>query len=395
MPSIIHLRTDLWPGVIAGGSLAHAAGMIRGFMSCGYSVRSMGPESLPGLDAGTWEGPPVESAPASRWKRPFAPIRYTNAVIEHVRSQPDPAPELIYARYSLMSDAPLRLAKLSGKPCVLEVNGLAEWFSHEFRGWRRLIVWPLILKTEKATLLGADLCVAVSRPVAAQLEAAGVPKRRILVQSNGVDPDRFPPGLSGEKVRASLGLGTSPIVGFVGTFGDWHGAENLVKAMTSVLKARPAAKFLFVGDGPRKAPAQELCRSLGASDAAVFTGTVPQQDAPPYLAACDVLVAPHSWNRKDPFIGSPTKLFEYMAAGKGIVASDLGQIGEVIEDGKTGLLVPPDDAGALAGAISRLLGSPSLSREMGERARATVLGRYTWQRNVEEILAWLRNKGGK
>lgn len=393
VPSIIHLRTDLWPGVVAGGSLAHATGMIRGFMRCGYEVRSMGPEPLPSLDDRSWEGPRFDGATAARWKRPFAPLRYTNAVVDHARSHPDPSTELIYARYSLMSDAAVQLARLVGKPCVLEVNGLSEWFSHEFRGWRRLMVWPLIRRTEKTVVLGADLCIAISAPIAAQLEAAGVPKSRILVQSNGVDPDRFPAGLNGEKVRASLGLGSAPLVGFVGTFGDWHGAENLVRALPAVLKAHPAARFLFVGDGGRKTPAQELCRNLGVSDATVFTGIVPQQEAPPYLAACDVLVAPHSWNRKEAFIGSPTKLFEYMAAGKGIVASRLGQIGEVIEHEKTGLLVPPDDMDALGLAITRLLSSPSLSREMGARARTMVLGRYTWQRNVEEILGWLKNRG--
>ncbi|MBX7187693.1 MAG: glycosyltransferase family 4 protein [Vicinamibacteria bacterium] len=392
MPSIIHLRTDLWPGVIAGGSLAHAAGMIQGFASCGYEVRSIGPEPLPGLDERAWEGPRAESA-SPRWKRPFAPLRYTHSVVEHVRDRPDPAPELIYARYSLMSDAPVRLARLTGKPCVLEVNGLAEWFSNEFHGWRRLIVWPLIRKTEAAVLRGADLCVAISAAVSAQLEAAGVTESRILTQSNGVDPDRFPPGLSGESVRTARGLGDAPVVGFVGTFGDWHGAENLVKAMPLVLKTHPNARFLFVGDGARRAPAQELCRSLGAAHAAVFTGLVPQQEAPPYLAACDILVAPHSWNRKEPFIGSPTKLFEYMAAGKGIVASRLGQIAEVIEHEKTGLLVPPDDIDSLAAAIVRLLDSPEASGDMGARARTAVLERYTWRRNAGEILAWLAGRG--
>jgi len=349
----------------------------------------MGPEPLPGLDPGLWEGPRPDAA-TSRWKRAFAPVRYTSAVMEHVASRLDPAPEIIYARYSLMSDAAVKLAVALRGPCVLEVNGLSEWFSHEFRGWRRLIVWPLIRRTEKAVLDRADLCVAISAPVAAQIEAMGVPKSRVLVQSNGVDPDRFPEGLSGERVRASLGLFAAPVVGFVGTFGEWHGAENLVRAMPAVLKAQPTARFLFVGDGPRKAASEELCRSLGVANAAVFTGIIPQQEAPPYLAACDVLVAPHSWNRKEPFIGSPTKLFEYMAASKGIVASRLGQIGEVIEQEKTGLLVTPDDTDALAAAISRLLDSPALAREMGVRARATVLDRYTWRRNAAEILKWLK-----
>jgi glycosyltransferase involved in cell wall biosynthesis len=257
------------------------------------------------------------------------------------------------------------------------------------------MVWPPIRRREKAVTRAADLCIAISEPVREQLEALGVPRSRVLVQSNGVDPDRFPETLTGDAVRESLGLKAAPLVGFVGTFGDWHGAENLVRAMPLVLKAQARARFLFVGDGPRRAAAQELCRALGVSESATFTGMVRQREAPPYIAACDVLVAPHSWNRGEPFIGSPTKLFEYMAAGRGIVASRLGQIGDVIEHEKTGLLVPPNDPEALAVSIARLLEAPTLAREMGARARATALARHTWRRNVEEILEWLKNRGGR
>lgn len=394
MPSIIHLRTDLWPGVIAGGSLAHATGIIGGFSSLGYEVRSIGPEPLPGLES-AWEGPPFDPVPASRWKRAFAPLRYSERVMEHLRSRVLSETELVYARYSLMSEAPLLAARFCRRPLVVEVNGLSDWFSHEFRGFRRLMVWPPIRRIEQAVTRAADLCVAISGPVAGQIEALGVPRSRILVQANGVDPERFPDGLSGDAIRGNLGFQKTPVVGFVGTFGDWHGAENLVRAMPLVLRRHPHARFLFVGDGPRRAAAQDLSRDLGVSESATFTGLVKQQEAPPYLAACDVLVAPHSWNRKEPFIGSPTKLFEYMAAGKGIVASRLGQIADVIEHEETGLLVPPDDAEALAAAITRLLDDPSLARGMGAQARTTVLARHTWRRNVEEILAWLKNRGGQ
>lgn len=392
MPTIIHLRTDLWPGVIAGGSLAHAAGVIGGFTSSGYKVRSLGPEPLPGLDRADWEGPAFEPGTAPRWQRPVAPLLYTRKVMEHLRSGQAATPEIVYARYSLMSRAPIEVARHLGRPCVLEVNGLSEWFSAEFRGLRRLVVWPLIRGIERSVVRGARLCVAISAPVAAQLEALGVPRSRILVQANAVDPDRFPERLSGDQVRSDHGLGGAPVVGFVGTFGNWHGAENLVRALPLVLKMHPDARFLFVGDGPRKAPAEALCRDLGVAHAAHFTGIVPQQEAPPYLAACDVLVAPHSWNGDGPFIGSPTKIFEYMAAGKGIVASRLGQIAEIIQDGETGLLTAPDDASALAEAISHLLDAPQRAREMGARARAAVLARHTWRRNVEEILDWLKTR---
>jgi glycosyltransferase involved in cell wall biosynthesis len=291
-----------------------------------------------------------------------------------------------------MSDASARAAAMNGAGHVLEVNNLAEWFSSEFGGWKRLIQWPLIRSIERRVTHAADLCIAISEPVAAALERIGVPRSKILVQFNGVDPDRFPADLSGEDVRRQYSLGDAPVAGFVGTFGDWHGAENLVRAIPLILNRTPRAKFLFVGDGVRRSAAEDLARSLGVAHATVFTGLVPQEQAPPYLAACDVLVSPHSWMRNDPFIGSPTKVFEYMAAARGIVASRLGQIADVLKDEETALLVPPDHIDALAKSVTRLLESPDLARSMGARARATALAKHTWDSNVRQMLSWLQER---
>ena len=390
MTTILHLRTDLWGGLRAGGSLAHATGVIQAFRKFGHAVRSLGPEALPGTCAALWEGP--VAAELSRWRRPFAPRAYTRAVVDHLRKRPEPRPQLVYGRHSLMSDASAEASTLLGASHVLEVNNLAEWFSSEFGGWKRLIQWPLIRTIERRVTHAADLCIAISEPVAAALERIGVPRSKIMVQFNGVDPDRFPADLSGADVRRRYPLGDAPVAGFVGTFGDWHGAENLVRAIPAILNSIPGAKFLFVGDGARKEAAESLVRSLGVSAAAVFTGLIPQDDAPPYLAACDVLVSPHSWTRSEPFIGSPTKVFEYMAAGRGIVASRLGQISDVLAQEETALLVPPDDINALAKSVTRLLESPELSRSMGARARATVFEKHTWESNVRQMLSWLQER---
>jgi len=119
----------------------------------------------------------------------------------------------------------------------------------------------------------------------------------------------------------------------------------------------------------------------------VFTGLVPQEDGAKYLAACDVLVSPHVPNPDGtPFFGSPTKLFEYMAMGKGIVASRLDQIGEVLEDMTTALLVPPGDVAALANGIARLAGDPALRDRLGAAARRTVLERYTWREHTRRTI---------
>jgi glycosyltransferase involved in cell wall biosynthesis len=103
-----------------------------------------------------------------------------------------------------------------------------------------------------------------------------------------------------------------------------------------------------------------------------------------------VLVSPHVPNADgSPFFGSPTKLFEYMAAGKAIVASDLDQIGDVLRDGLA-VLVRPGDVDDLVRGIGEAVDDPALRAQLGERARQRVLERYTWEHHVDAMLERLR-----
>ena len=106
-----------------------------------------------------------------------------------------------------------------------------------------------------------------------------------------------------------------------------------------------------------------------------------------YLAACDILVSPHGRQADGgEFFGSPTKLYEYMAMGRPIVASAVGQIAEVLVDGESALLVPPDDPEALARAIVRLVDDTSLRARLGQTARRAAEESHTWRRNAERVL---------
>jgi glycosyltransferase involved in cell wall biosynthesis len=126
----------------------------------------------------------------------------------------------------------------------------------------------------------------------------------------------------------------------------------------------------------------------------IFTGAVGHEQVPALLDACDVLVSPHvPMVDGSEFFGSPTKIFEYMAMGKSIVASNLGQIGEVLTDGETALLVEPGDAKQMSASIMRLAKSPELRERLGETARRMAVERHTWTRNAQTVLeaysAWL------
>jgi glycosyltransferase involved in cell wall biosynthesis len=127
----------------------------------------------------------------------------------------------------------------------------------------------------------------------------------------------------------------------------------------------------------------------------MFTGAVKHLEVPALLDACDILVSPHvPLADGSDFFGSPTKIFEYMAMGKGIVASRLGQIGEVLSHGKTALLVEPGNVEELRAAILRLVESPNLREQLGAAARRDAIEKHTWTRNAQNVLdayqAWLR-----
>src|SRR5262249_4532870 len=108
---------------------------------------------------------------------------------------------------------------------------------------------------------------------------------------------------------------------------------------------------------------------------------------PLLLDACDVLVSPHvPLADGSEFFGSPTKLFEYMAMGKGIVASKLGQIGEVLVDGETALLVEPGNVRELSEAIERLGASRELGQRLGAAARRVAVEHHTWKHNAQRVL---------
>jgi glycosyltransferase involved in cell wall biosynthesis len=252
---------------------------------------------------------------------------------------------------------------------------------------------PLAAAVERFVFREARLLVAISDVVRDQLLEAGVPASRVVVSPNGVDATVFRPDVDGAAVRHRLGVDGRVVIGFIGTFGHWHGVEHLAAAIPAVAAARPDVHFLLIGDGPLRAGVEAGLRSSALNGRVTFTGLVPYHEAPAHLAACDILVSPHGPSRTQRFIGSPTKLFEYMAMGRGIVASDLDQIGQVLEHGRTALLVPPADPAALARAIVSLIESPERARRLGEEARKVVLERYTWEHNVRRMLGALEAAG--
>jgi glycosyltransferase involved in cell wall biosynthesis len=291
-------------------------------------------------------------------------------------------------------------------PLVVEYNGPEVWIG---RHWGSLTRYgELFDEIERRTLRAADLIVAVSQPLAAQLAAAGVEPERVLVNPNGVDLERFDPDArrtDRERLRAALGIDPGTVLaGFVGTFGPWHGAEVLAAAIGRLPQSTlDKTHFVFVGDGPRRGLTEAVIEGSGRLERTHFTGAVDFDEIPDWLAAFDLCLSPHVPNADgSPFFGSPTKLFEYLASGRAVIASELGQLGELLEHERTAWLVPPGDADALALAITTLAGRPELRAALGRAGRRSVQNDHTWTAHVDRILerlatpaAWTRSRGAR
>ncbi|HXD75369.1 MAG TPA: glycosyltransferase family 4 protein, partial [Vicinamibacterales bacterium] len=385
----LFLRSDFSFGVRAGGSVGHIAGVVNELR------RFAGAPVLVTTDRIATVDPSVEqhvvSPPEAFWNFRELPSFVLNDALERQTrySLHGRVPAFIYQRYSVNNFTGVKLSQALGVPLVIEYNGSEVWMA---RHWGRPLKYErLSERIERLNLTAADLVVVVSRAMRDEIAARGIDVSRVLVNPNGVDADRYSPAIDGAAVRAKYGLAGKTVIGFIGTFGPWHGAEALARAYVSLRASNPAAtqnaRLLMIGEGARLDAVRQILTEGRAMEQTTFTGLVAQAEGPAYLAACDVLVSPHVPNPDGtPFFGSPTKLFEYMAMGKGIVASRLDQIGEVLEDGQTALLVPPGDVDALASAIARLVQDRTLRECLGADARRVALERHTWREHTRRTI---------
>jgi glycosyltransferase involved in cell wall biosynthesis len=213
-----------------------------------------------------------------------------------------------------------------------------------------------------------------------------VPSDKIVVFPNCVDVNLYRPyPEKRHEIRASFGLSDQPVVIYVGNFYRWHDVATLLEAFVQVLSTYPDTILLLIGDGETRQDMEKLSSDLQIEHAVKFTGRLPHTEIPYLVSAADVAVSPYP-KMKDAWWGSSMKLFEYMASGRAIVASNIGeQVSEVIQNGSNGLLVEPEDASALASAVITLIHDPSLRSQLGQRAREDVVLKYSWEQYISRL----------
>lgn len=391
----LYLRVDRATGFVAGGPMGHTVGVINNFNNFTAKPILMTTIEIPNL-ASEIQYHKINIEQRFRNFDNILLLESTDLIFTETLSRlGNISFSFVYQRYSTYNYSGALIALEFKIPLVLEFNSPANWTS---RNWAKGLGYERLAENiESLNIKLADVVVVVSKPLRDLLIRQGVNPDKILVNPNGVDPKLYSPNLDNSRIREKFNFKSKTIIGFIGTFGRWHGAEVLARAYSLLLKKYPAyqktTQLFMIGDGVTMTQVKKEIEYFSNADNVTLTGIVPQEEGPAHLAACDLLVSPHVPNSDGtPFFGSPTKLFEYMAMGKGIVASDLDQIGEVLEHDHTAWMVKPGDTESLMLGLKILIDDPEKSKRLGEAARREVVAKYTWKEHTRKIIEKLKER---
>jgi glycosyltransferase involved in cell wall biosynthesis len=374
----VYLRTDIelaGAPLAAGGSVAHTDGILGAVARQGFDLEFWCTGRISGLSC------PVEHRPLPVVARGNVPTEIAELLssllqVSRLRRSPPPA-AFVYQRYSLNNLTGLFLARRWRAPLILEANASEVKWRQD---WSALRFPALARACERLLLSGASRIAVVSENAAADLLAMGADRGRLVVVPNAADVERF----AGAPAVALPFPPDAVVVAFAGLFYPWHGVRYLARAFVALADACPAARLLLVGDGEDAAYVRSILGEAGLSERLHMPGLVAREDVPRYLAAADILVSPHAPIER--FIGSPVKIFEYMAAGRAIVASRVAQIGEILTDRETALLVAAGDEHALALAMLELCRDAPLRARLAENAQAEARASHSWDARLATIL---------
>jgi glycosyltransferase involved in cell wall biosynthesis len=295
--------------------------------------------------------------------------------------------DLIHERFNLLSLGGAWTSRKLGIPLVLEVNAdLLEQRKYKGvpeRGLRRLYAaWATRMcfsAAAKIICISAGLKEHLGRRL--NIEAS-----KLTVLPCAADVEAFTPNRRPTLIRQDLGLTTEPVVMWIGGFFPWHDLDLLLESFVQILQRNPNAKLVLVGDGQTRPSVARKVLENGLRHAVIMTGAIAHTRVPEVLSIADVAVVPSTpLPASGGGTGAPLKLFEYMAAGKAIVATALNQAADVIQDGQNGLLVKAGDVDGFARAMLTLLNDSGERDRLGRNALQRAVERYSWEEYTKQL----------
>lgn len=298
--------------------------------------------------------------------------------------------DIVYTRNVAKGIIGLFVKKIRKFKLVVEVNSISpdEWKlidnqlksrGKRFRRLKRIFFKNLEIIVFKK----ADAVIVVTQGIKDYLIDCGVNINKIWIIENGANTDLFYPVKESNilnKIKSELHLiDNEKIVQFVGNLAPWQGVEYLVYAVPLIINECPKTKILIVGDGILKDKLELLSNELNMEHYILFTGTISYENIPEYMNISDVCVAPFVRTRNETMGLSPLKIYEYLACGKPVVASNIKGVGDLLENSNSGITVIPEDSVMLANAIIKLLKDKQLREQMGNNGRKLVVNNYSWE----------------
>lgn len=348
-------------------------------------------ETIDGLHFFRTPVPPPAPSPLREWREVQALSHRLNTLIEEWR------PDQLHAHSpALNAIAAIRAGRRHRLPLVYEIrafwedaavgNGTGREGSAQYRLTR-------MLETHAAR--HADAVAVICEGLRADLIVRGIEPGKIMVSPNGVDLNLFgDPPPPDPALAHRLGLEGKEVVGFIGSFYDYEGIDDLIAAMPALAAERPQAHLLLVGGGPMEARLRVQAFASPARERIHFVGRVPHEKVELYYSLIDILAYPRKAMRLTELV-TPLKPLEAMAQRRLVAASDVGGHRELIDDGVTGTLFPPDDPPALASALARLFADRDHWEERRQAARSFVERERNWSSNISHYAPIYRKLTGK
>ena len=293
-------------------------------------------------------------------------------------------PDIIHAHSPVLNAmAAQRVARRHGIPLIYEIRAFWEDAAvGNGTGTEGSPRYWLTRQLETHAVRAADAVAVICEGLRSDLVARGIDSAKITVSPNGVDLDQFgAPVPRDPALTAKLGLEGADVVGFIGSFYDYEGLDDLIAAMPRLVRARPRAKLLLVGGGPMEQALRDQALASPFTDHIVFVGRVPHDQVEHYYAQVDVLAYPRKAMRLTDLV-TPLKPLEAMAQGRLVAASSVGGHRELIEDGVTGTLFAPDDPAAIAQALAGMFADRGFWDERRIVARDFVERERNWSSNI-------------
>ena len=298
-----------------------------------------------------------------------------------------PSVSFIYYRHNLNGFIPALVSKITGVPSVVEVNTPISLATYYFWETKTSIRPPRIAWRERIQYEFSDVISVVSPNIQKWIseKCSETIARNILVNPNGVNPDSFRPSKNNYlRKRYNIAL-NEILIGMSAVFVSYNAIEELVEAFRLAREKYPKLRLLLMGESEMRGELEEHVRSQKLNGPVIFTGKIPFAEIGDYYSECDILVSHYNFGER-PAPNCSIKHLEYMAAGKPVVATDIGYVNFAIKHDQNGLLVPQGNIHGFSEALLKLAADSDLRIKLGNQGRRDAVSCHSWTANINRIL---------